>query len=29
MPVYDEDGLFVVCYKKVPFCIPENLEPEG
>ena len=29
MPVYDEDGLFVVCYKKVPFCIPDNLEPEG
>ena len=29
MPVYDEDGLFVVCYKKVPFCIPKNLEPEG
>jgi hypothetical protein len=29
MPVYDEDGLFVVCYKKVPFCVPEDLEPAG
>lgn len=29
MPVYDEDGLFVVCYKKVPICVPEGLEPAG
>jgi hypothetical protein len=28
-PVYDDDGLFVICTKKVPYCIPEGLEPEG
>ena len=28
-PVYDDDGLFVVCFKKVPYCIPSDLEPEG
>lgn len=28
-PVYDENGLFVVCLEKVPFCIPKELEPEG
>ena len=27
MPVYDKAGLFVVCYKTVSFCIPEDLEP--
>ena len=28
-PVYDENGIFVVCTEKVPFCVPEGLEPEG
>ena len=28
-PVYDDDGLFVICTKKVPYCIPEGLQPEG
>ena len=28
-PVYDDQGLFVVCLKKTPFCIPDDLEPEG
>jgi len=28
-PVYDDDGIFVVCYKKVPFCVPAGLQPEG
>ena len=27
MPVYDKAGLFVVCYKTVSVCIPEDLEP--
>ena len=29
MPIYDESGLFVVCYEKVWICIPEGLEPAG
>ena len=29
MPVYDEEGLFVVCYETVSVCIPEDLEPAG
>lgn len=29
MPVYDEAGLFVVCYETVSVCIPEDLEPAG
>lgn len=29
MPIYDENGLFVVGYKTVWFCIPNDLEPEG
>ncbi len=29
MPIYDEDGLFVVGYKTVWFCIPDDLEPAG
>lgn len=28
-PVLDEDGLFLICTKKVPFCIPEGLGPQG
>ncbi|MCP5237348.1 MAG: hypothetical protein H6945_16545 [Zoogloeaceae bacterium] len=28
-PVYDDDGLFVVCTEKVPYCVPSGLEPEG
>ena len=28
-PVYDENGIFVVCLEKVHFCIPEGLQPEG
>jgi hypothetical protein len=28
-PVYDDDGLFVICFKKVPYCIPDDLRPEG
>ena len=27
MPVYDNAGLFVTCYKTVSVCIPEDLEP--
>ena len=29
MPVYDGNGLFVVDYETVWFCIPEDLEPAG
>ena len=29
MPIYDEDGLFVIGYKKTWFCLPVDLEPEG
>ncbi len=29
MPIYDENGLFVIDYKTVWFCIPNDLEPEG
>jgi hypothetical protein len=29
MPVYDEVGLFVVCYETVSVCIPVDLEPAG
>ncbi len=28
-PVYDDNGLFVICTKKVPYCVPEGLKPEG
>lgn len=29
MPIYDKDGLFVVGFRTVWFCIPEDLEPAG
>lgn len=29
MPVYDEDGLFVVGHYTVWFCIPDDYEPQG
>lgn len=29
MPIYDDDGLFVVGYETVWFCIPDDLEPAG
>lgn len=29
MPVYDDDGLFVIGYETVWFCIPDDLEPAG
>jgi len=29
MPIYDNDGLFVVGYETVWFCLPDDLEPEG
>ena len=29
MPVYDEEGLFVVGHKIVWFCLPDDLQPEG
>ncbi len=29
MPIYDDEGLFVVGYKTVWFCLPEDLEPAG
>jgi hypothetical protein len=29
VPVYDEDGLFVVGYDRRPFCVPVDLEPAG
>jgi hypothetical protein len=28
-PIYDEDGLFVIGYETVWFCIPDDLEPAG
>ena len=28
-PVYDENGLFVICLEKVPYCLPDDLRPEG
>ena len=28
-PVYDRDGIFVICLERVPYCIPVGLEPEG
>lgn len=28
-PVYDNEGLFVVCLEKVPYCIPAGLDPAG
>jgi hypothetical protein len=28
-PVYDASGLFVIGYKPVPYCVPEDLEPAG
>jgi hypothetical protein len=28
-PVYDNDGLFIVCLKKVPYCIDPNNIPAG
>ena len=28
-PVYDDDGLFLVCTETVPYCVPAGLEPEG
>lgn len=29
MPIYDEEGLFVVGYETVWFCIPDDFEPQG
>ncbi|MGH8611228.1 MAG: hypothetical protein ACREYF_04040 [Gammaproteobacteria bacterium] len=29
MPIYDDEGLFVVGYQTVWFCLPEDLEPAG
>jgi hypothetical protein len=29
MPVYDANGLFIVGYVPVPFCVDEDLEPVG
>ena len=28
-PDYDESGLFLVCTKVVPYCIPVGAKPEG
>ncbi|MEO0536563.1 MAG: hypothetical protein AAF215_22125 [Cyanobacteria bacterium P01_A01_bin.123] len=28
-PIYDEEGLFVVGYEPVPYCIDDDLEPAG
>jgi hypothetical protein len=28
-PIYDADGLFVVGWELVPYCVPEDLEPAG
>jgi hypothetical protein len=28
-PVYDANGLFVIGWELVPYCIPEDLEPAG
>lgn len=29
MPIYDKDGLFVVDFETVWFCLPKDLEPAG
>lgn len=29
MPIYDSDGLFVIGYKTVWYCLPDDLEPAG
>jgi hypothetical protein len=29
MPVYDSEGLFIIGFELVPFCIPENRYPAG
>lgn len=29
MPIYDEDGLFVIGHETVWICIPDDLEPAG
>ncbi len=29
MPIYDDDGWFVVGYETVWFCIPDDFEPQG
>jgi len=29
MPIYDDDGLFVIGYETVWYCLPEDLEPAG
>lgn len=28
-PIYDENGLFVIGSKKVFYCLPEDLQPQG
>jgi hypothetical protein len=28
-PIYDANGLFVIGWESVPYCIPEDLEPAG
>lgn len=28
-PIYDADGLFVIDWELVPYCMPEDLEPAG
>lgn len=29
MPIYDDDGLFVIGHETVWYCLPEDLEPAG
>lgn len=29
MPIYDDEGLFVIGYEPTPFCVDEDLEPAG
>jgi hypothetical protein len=29
MPIYDDDGLFVIDFRTVWFCLPADLEPAG
>ncbi|MEL6139449.1 MAG: hypothetical protein AAFQ61_04090 [Cyanobacteria bacterium J06626_23] len=29
MPIYDDDGLFVIGFEPIPFCIDEDTEPAG
>ena len=29
MPIYDDNGLFVIGHKLVPYCIDENTAPAG